>query len=834
MSGSVVPFKRYEVEQAPEPDTKHTRITVDGEGRTTIDIGTGEEKPQRKRKQPSKIKFDHNLAEDMDDNALAALASWLIEGIEDDDGNRSEWVDTVNRTADYLGIKLRDPVNEVAADGTVCQTIATCMQEVALKLWGTAYGELLPVGGPVKVQREEGPKPQAPGGGLAGVAPPAANAAGPAGIGGAGAQSPPGAPAGIAPPANDTGAPGSPAAMGIQPPSTGMGDEDADPSQEPENADDEAGDDLADALEQDLNWYLTKGDKGYYPDFSAMIMNRNFVGPAFREQFHCPVQRKPLSRFVMAQDVIVSGNPAHILDAARYTLRKKVSQGNMKRMMASGHFREVGLVAPTGRTSTTEITIGQSIGISPTPNLPRDFEHELLQCHCELGSGTTADLFGDLEMLDSDENGHVPGFPLPYRVTMDYDSRTVLEIRRDWKMGDENYMRRRRLVKYGFIPAFGGRFYDYGLIHLVGNPTQAATMLMRSGVDSALFANFPAWAVKQSAGTKFEKTTMRPGPGEVMKVPISGNDKLTENFMPWPYKEPSPQAMALMEKLESDVKDIGGIVDIPVGEGRIGNTPVGTIMSYIESVSMVPGAVHKADHISQSEEFENLRELLAEHPECLTRGNKSPARKWQLAEELMRPDIMPKADPNTPSQYHRLFKVQASVQLAGEMQFNMPEPIPNQRTLYRKAMEVIWGSDAREFENPPQPAPPTPPDPKMAAAMLKAQSEKDAQQGKMQQMQLQHTEKMQEMAQTSQDKQADRESDERREQMKLAAQHVKTGADMVEAGVSHAADAQSQATEHAHEATQGALQQQHDTGMQAAEHQQQALTQPEPEGEPSA
>ena len=815
MSGSVVPIKRYEVEQQPEPDSKHTRITVDGEGRTTIDIGTGEEKPQRKRKQPSKIKFDHNLAEDMDDNALAALASWLIEGIEDDDGNRSEWVDTVNRTADYLGIKLRDPVNEVAADGTVCQTIATCMQEVALKLWGTAYGELLPVGGPVKVQREEGPKPQPP-----------AVAQQPGGAGGIAAQSPPpnGAanPGGIAPPppaANDAG-PG-----GIAPP----GAEDDDPSQEPDSASDQAGDDLADALEQDLNWYLTTGDRGYYPDFSAMLFNRALVGPEFREQFYCPIQRKPISRWMMAQDTIVCGNPAHVQSASRYTLRKKVSQGDMKRMMASGHFRQVGLTAPTGRTSTTEITIGQSIGISPTPNLPRDFEHEILQCHCQLGSGTTADLFGDLEMLDEDENGHVPGFPLPYRVTMDYDSRTVLEIRRDWKMGDENYMRRRRLVKYGFIPAFGGKFYDYGLIHLVGNPTQAATMLMRSAVDSGLFANFPAWAVKQGAATKFEKTTMRPGPGEVVKVPISGNDKLIENFMPWPYKEPSAQAMALMEKLESDVKDIGGIVDIPVGEGRIGNTPVGTIMSYIESVSMVPGAVHKADHIAQSEEFENLRELLAEHPECLTRGNKSPARKWQLAEELMRPDIMPKADPNTPSQYHRLFKVQAAIQMGGEMQFNMPEQIANQRALYRKGMEVLWGTDAREFENPPQPAPPTPPDPKMAAAMLKAQSEKDQMQAKMQEDQLKHTEKMQEMQQTSQDKQADRESDERREQMKLAAQHVKTGADMVEAGVSHAADAQQQATEHQHQL--GTQQNEHaaQAAQQGAEHQQQALTQPEPE-----
>jgi hypothetical protein len=63
---------------------------------------------------------------------------------------------------------------------------------------------------------------------------------------------------------------------------------------------------------------------------------------------------------------------------------------------------------------------------------------------------------------------------------------------------------------------------------------------------------------------------------------------------------------------------------IPVGEGRLGNTPVGTIMSYIESTTMVPGAVHKADHVSQAEEFELLRDLLAQRPQILWRDNPQP------------------------------------------------------------------------------------------------------------------------------------------------------------------------------------------------------------------
>lgn len=812
-AAKVLPFPT--VEKPPEGSAKHTRITVDEKGRTTIELGVAPEQQKRTRKRPSASNFHHNLALDMDDAALSALAHSLLERIEDDESNRQEWTETVDRTAAFLGIKLEDPVNEVTADGTICQAVATCMLETAIKLWGTAYGELLPVGGPVKVQREEAPPPEDTAGGSGGgIAVPTPDASGAGGIAPpVAANENPASGDGIA---GAGGAPGAPSPV--------------EEGQEPVTNADKKGENLAEALEQDMNWYLTKGDPGYYPDFSAMIMNRALVGIAFREQYVCPLERKPISRFHLAQDVIVSGNPSHLGSARRVTLRKKTSQADVRRMMANGHFRNVSLVRPTGRTSVTEIRIGEATGINPQPTLPSDFDHELLQCHCDLGSGTAADLFGDLEMLDVDDRGKVPGFPLPYRVTIDYDSRTILEIRRDWKRGDPDYRRRRRLVKYGFIPAFGGKFYDYGLIHLVGNPTHAATMLQRSCVDSGLLSNFPAWAIAQSAASKLETTTMRPGPGEVVKIPVPAGAELKKSFMPWPYKEPSAQSMALIEKFESDVKAIGGVITLPIGEGRIGTTPVGTIMAYIESVSMVPGAVHKADHIAQAEEFENLRELLAEHPDCLTRGNKSPARKWQIAEELLEPDLMPKADPNTPSQYHRLFKVQASVQLAGLPQFNMPEQIPNQRALFRKSMEVIWGSDAQEFENPPQPTPPAPPDPKMAAAILKAQTEQQQIQGKQQEIQLQHQGKMAEIAADSADKQADRESDERREAMKLAGQHVKTGADLVTAGAEQAADAHAQATEHAHQKQQGAVQQQHEQQMQGAEHENAALTQP-PEGE---
>jgi hypothetical protein len=270
--------------------------------------------------------------------------------------------------------------------------------------------------------------------------------------------------------------------------------------------------------------------------------------------------------------------------------------------------------------------------------------------------------------------------------------------------------------------------------------------------------------------------------------------------------------MALGQKLEGDVRKLGGVIEIPVGEGRIGNTPVGTIMSYIEAVSQVPGAVHKDDHIAQQEEYEMLRELLAEEPKVLWRGNKSPKRKWQVREELMSPDLIPAADPNTPSQIHRLTKVQGLVSLAGLQQFALGDqdgPIVNQRAIYHRAVEVLSGEDAESFEMPKRPpqqqAPP--PDPKVVAAQINAAAQQQKTEGQLQAEQLKHQDRMSEISVESQNKDADRQSEETRAQLQLAGKKVEAGASASEAAAGRA-----------HEAGQAAADRSHEVGIAAMGH----------------
>lgn len=670
------------------------------------DLTAANDAPERSGPDP---RFDRNLAEDMDSHALNALAGHLIEGIEADIQSRQEWEETANMAADYLGIRLEEPTISVSADGTVTKAIATCMLEAQIKLWSNSRAELLPVGGPVKTRRDDTPADR---------------------LNGSTALTP----------------------------QDGIG-----------GGVDQA-DELADALATDMNHYLTVTDKEYYPDFSKMLSNRTLIGVGFRKVYRCPLVRRPRSVWVKAVDLIVSNDCSHLSGAGRITERIRLRQSVMRRLQVQGHYIDVTLARPTGTATNSEIAVADIEGIAPTPQLPEDFEHLVYECYTDLGSGTSHSLMGDLEKLDKDETGKKPGYPLPYRVSIDYDSRVILEIRRDWKAGDTDHRRRRRYVKYGFIPSPVGGFYDIGLIHIVGNPTQVATMIGRSATDAALFANFPGWIALKGPGSRQTDTVIRPNPGEVKTMDAAGAQKIQDVMMPLPYKEPSAASLGLLQKSESDVRRLAGVIEIPVGEGRVGNTPVGTIMSYIESISQVPGAIHKDDHIAQQEEFELLRDLFAEEPDTLISGNRTPARRAWARAELLDTDIVPAADPNTPSQIHRLMKVQARVTAGGLPQF---QGIADQRAIWEETNRVL-GGDPEQFTIPPQPQAAPPPDPKVIVANTKAQADITKAGIQADQHAKDHAARLLELQEQGRQAAADRESEEVRAALHLQGDKVKT------------------------------------------------------------
>lgn len=463
-------------------------------------------------------------------------------------------------------------------------------------------------------------------------------------------------------------------------------------------------DDDANALEQDMNHFLTTVDRSYYPDTSRGLWWVFFGGCSFKKVYQHPIKRRPCSETVDAVDIIVSNGAVDIESAPRVTHQFKMRRSMMRRMQILGAYRDVEL-SPPPMPTVNEVDEAKSriSGQSPSSNAEtKDLEFEMYESYCEF----------DIPGL---ENKGVPeGLPLPYKITVEKNSRQIVEVRRNWAKEDDLCLARIPFVKFSYIDAIG--FYGIGLLHCVGSTTNAVTALAREMVDTGMFANFPGGLISKLA-TRQNQSQFRPGPGEFSPVETGGM-RIQDVVMAMPYKEPGPAMFQMTEMLVERGTKVGGTAEIMVGEGRQ-DAPVGTTIALIEQATKPLDAVHKGLHASQQREFELLVECIRDDPESFIKSLRRPARQWetdQLLRALDDYDLVPVADPNTSSSLQRIAK--------GQLVYQMAKDNPaafNQKAVYDYVGQQCRIGSMDQFLNPPGQAPP--PDPKVIAANAKAQAD---------------------------------------------------------------------------------------------------------------
>lgn len=460
-------------------------------------------------------------------------------------------------------------------------------------------------------------------------------------------------------------------------------------------------DDLGDALAQDLNHYLTDIATEYYPDSKRSLFWTGFGGSDFKKVYHCPIRRRPISERVDADNLIVSNAATDLWNAARVTHRITMRQSVMRRMQFLGAYRQVELGQPTSRPSSIQEKKDRTEGIQQPQDRPEDQPYTLYECYCEC----------DLdEYAPADFKGK--SIPLPYRVTLDKDSRQILEVRRNWKENDSACLPRKCFVKYPFIEGLG--FYGIGLVHVLGNATTALTALLREMIDAGMFANFPGFIYLRSTGKQMSNEFRVPPAGGV-GVDAPNND-VTKVVMPLPYKDITPGLMNLYNGLTEKAQRLGGTADMPIGEGKQ-DAPVGTTLALIEQSTKVESAIHKGLHKAQAEEFQLLKERFKEDPEALWRNNPNCRGQWDEQKFLAALDqceLVPVADPNIPSHMHRMALAIGIKQMA-----DADPKRYNQNEVDKYVLKMFHVNDADKFFNPPVPAGAMPPSPEQMVGQAK-------------------------------------------------------------------------------------------------------------------
>lgn len=530
-------------------------------------------------------------------------------------------------------------------------------------------------------------------------------------------------------------------------------------------------DEIARQFEEDTNAYLTTGAPEYYPDMDRGLFNLGYGGTIFKKVYYCPIRRRPVSDCITLVDLIVSENATNLDTALRTTHRSKMMLPDIRRMHHSKIWRSINLGTPAPAYDPADQKIKTLSGLSPSlAQRPRDTPYEILECYTDIDPGE----YG----LPAEGDGLF----LPYRVTMEKDSRQILEIRRNWKEGDEQYKKRQRFVMYGLVPAFG--FLCLGFLHLLGNQTRALTAAWRIMMDGGMFSNFPG-GVKVK-GTRQTTNEINPGPGEWAEVDTGPMDDIRKALMPLPYKDVSPVMMQFTELVAKNAGGISGAVNMQTGEGKA-NVPVGTIMAQIEQQTKVMGAVHKRLHKAQSQEFNLLKELFEEYPESLTAWAKNPARTW-TTEDIQKYQMIPASDPNVPSQIHRTMLATALVALADQN----PD-IYDKVATHKRALRSVGVNDVDQLihQAPPPPPPPVPPpgaqnDPAKMAAVK--QKEVDSQRKAATQIQ-DAKERQQELQANLANDAADRQSQENIAKMKEDTERMRLAEESLQSNREHAMQA---------------------------------------------
>jgi hypothetical protein len=446
-------------------------------------------------------------------------------------------------------------------------------------------------------------------------------------------------------------------------------------------------DELANAYEKDMNHYLTAVATEYYADTDRMLLMLGFGGTTFKKVYFCPLRNRPVSESVDAEDIIVNQAAINLDNARRITHRTFLRPSTVKRLQILKVYRDIPLPDPMPtQLDSLQKEKKEQQGLTVNNFRPDDRDREIFEICCEL----------NIKGFEHKIKGTETGLEIPYKVTIDKSSRQALAVTRNYEENDDIELptARKNYVKYTFVPGFG--FYDVGLLHILGNTTNAVTAAWREMLDNGMYANFPGFLMAKS-GTRQNTNIFRIPPGGSATIDTQGVP-INQAVMPLPYNTSGqPALMDLVTSMVETGQRVGGTAELQVGEGRE-EAPVGTTLALIDQAVKIMNSVHKRLFTSQAEEIQMIVDVFKEHPKSF--GQKCTSKTpWDVArftQAVNNCELVPQADPNTASMGQRMMKIMGLFQLA-EKAPNLYDPI----ALHTAALRGMGWPNPEQFFVPP-------------------------------------------------------------------------------------------------------------------------------------
>ena len=435
-------------------------------------------------------------------------------------------------------------------------------------------------------------------------------------------------------------------------------------------------------VESYMNYLITDVMTEYRNEVERMLFSLPLAGSAFKKIYWDVTMQRPCSMFIPAEDFVVSYGASDLRTAIRATHVMRMTLNDIMKLQYADFYRDVVLPQSSHAISDkVKEKYGELTGDTPNyayemNTYSKDGVHTLLEMHVDL----------DLEGFEDVKEGQETGIALPYVVTLDKGSATILSIRRNYMPDDPQKMRRQHFVHYQYMPGLG--FYGFGLIHMVGGLAKSATSLLRQLVDAGTLSNLPGGLKTRGLRIKGDDTPIFPG--EFRDVDVPGGS-IRDNITFLPYKEPSATLYQLLGNIVEEGRRFASITDLKVSDMN-NQAPVGTTLALLERNMKVMSAIQSRLHASMRHELRILSEIIKDYMPEAYEYEVDDDETIKASDFDDRVDIIPVSDPNAATMAQRIMQYQAALQLAqtAPQMYDMPK-------LHRQMLEVLGIRDPQDI-----------------------------------------------------------------------------------------------------------------------------------------
>ena len=429
----------------------------------------------------------------------------------------------------------------------------------------------------------------------------------------------------------------------------------------------------ASRVKEDMNYQLTEVMVEYRPEHERMLWGLALAGNAFKKVYFDPSLERQVSIYVPAEDVVVPYGASNLETAERVTHVMRKTPNDLRKLQVAGFYRDVDLGEPHDTLDEVEKKIAEKMGFRATS----DNRFKILEMQVDL------DLQG---YEDKDKSGNETGIALPYIVTIEKQSQTILAIRRNWHPDDPTKQKRSHFVHYPYVPGFG--FYALGLIHLIGAFAKSGTSLIRQLVDAGTLSNLPGGFKTKGLRVKGDDTPI--APAEFRDVDVASGT-IKDNIMTLPYKEPSQVLYSLLGTIVDEGRRFASAADLKVSD-MSAQSPVGTTLAILERTLKVMSAIQARVHYAMKQEFRLLKNIIRDYTDDEYTYEPDTAHPRAKRSDYDMVEVIPVSDPNAATMSQKVVQYQAVLQLAqGAPQiYDLP-------ALHRQMLEVLGIKDAAKL-----------------------------------------------------------------------------------------------------------------------------------------